>query len=103
MNRGDIYEADLPVGGRRPAAVVSRDTLIPLLTAVTVAGITGTIRGLPTEVPVGPQHGLDRDSAINCNHLATLPRARLGRYRGRLGPAELARLDHALRIAVALD
>jgi mRNA interferase MazF len=103
VNRGDIYEADLPVGGRRPAAVVSRDTLIRLLTAVTVAGITGTIRGLPTEVPVGPQHGLDRDSAINCIYLATLPKARLGRYRGRLGPAELARLDHALRIALALD
>jgi hypothetical protein len=28
---------------------------------------------------------------------------RLGRYRGRLGPGELARLDHALRIALALD
>jgi mRNA interferase MazF len=103
VNRGDIYEADLPVGGRRPAAVVSRDTLIPFLTAVTVAGITSTIRGLPTEVRVGAEHGLDRDSAINCNHLATLPKVRLGRYRGRLGPGELARLDHALRIALALD
>jgi mRNA interferase MazF len=103
VNRGDIYEADLPVGGRRPAAVVSRDTLIPLLTAVTVAGITSTIRGLPTEVPVGVEHGLDRGSAINCNHLATVPKTRLGRFRGRLGPGELARLDHALRIALALD
>ena len=103
MNRGDIYEADLPVGGGRPAAVVSRDTLIPLLTAVTVAGITSTIRGLPTEVPVGTEHGLDRDSAINCNHLATVPKTRLGRYRGRLRPGELDRLDDALRIALALD
>jgi mRNA interferase MazF len=103
VNRGDIYEAELPVGGRRPAAVVSRDTLIPLLTAVTVAGVTSTVRGLPTEVPVGTEHGLDRDSAINCNHLATLPKARLGRYRGRLGPGELAHLDDALRIALALD
>jgi mRNA interferase MazF len=103
VNRGDIYEAELPAGGRRPAAVVSRDTLIPLLTAVTVAGVTSTVRGLPTEVPVGTEHGLDRDSAINCNHLATLPKARLGRYRGRLGPGELARLDDALRIALALD
>jgi mRNA interferase MazF len=103
VNRGDIYEAELPVGDRRPAAVVSRDTLIPLLTAVTVAGVTSTVRGLPTEVPVGTEHGLDRDSAINCNHLATLPKARLGRYRGRLGPGELARLDNALRIALALD
>jgi mRNA interferase MazF len=103
VNRGDIYEADLPVGGRRPAAIVSRDTLIPLLTAVTIAGITSTIRGLPTEVPVGPQHGLDRDCVVNCNDLATLPEAWLGRYHGRLGPGELARLDEALRIALALD
>jgi mRNA interferase MazF len=103
VNRGDIYEAELPVGGRRPAAVVSRDTLIPLLTAITVAGITSTIRGLPTEVPVGSQHGLDRDCVVNCNDLATLPKARLGRHRGRLGPGELVRLDQALRIALALD
>jgi mRNA interferase MazF len=103
VNRGDIYEADLPVGGRRPAAIVSRDTLIPLLTAVTIAGITSTIRGLPTEVPVGPQHGLDRDCVVNCNDLATLPKAWLGRHRGRLGPGELARLDDALRVALALD
>jgi mRNA interferase MazF len=89
--------------GRRPAAIVSRDSLIPLLTAVTVAGITGTVRGLRTEVPVGRAHGLDHDSALNCNHLATLPKARFGRYRGRLGPAELALLDDALRIALALD
>jgi mRNA interferase MazF len=103
VNRGDIYEAVLPVGGRRPAAIVSRNTLIPLLTSVTVAGITSTVRGLPTEVPVGRAHGLERDRALNCNDLATLPKARLGRYRGRLGPGELARLDDALRIALALD
>jgi mRNA interferase MazF len=102
VNRGDIYDVELPVGGRRPAVIVSRDTLIPLLTAITVVGITSTVRGLRTEVPVGPGHGLDRDSALNCNHLATLPKARFGRYRGRLGPAELARLDDALRVALAL-
>ena len=103
MNRGDVYDAELPVGGRRPIAIVSRDTLIPLLTSVTVAAITSTVRGLPTEVPVGPAHGLDRDCAVNCNDLATLPKARLGRYRGSLGPAELARLDDSLRIVLALD
>ena len=54
-------------------------------------------------LPVGTEHGLDRDSAINCNHLATVPKTRLGRYRGRLGPGELDRLDYALRIALALD
>ncbi|HYY78581.1 MAG TPA: type II toxin-antitoxin system PemK/MazF family toxin [Actinomycetes bacterium] len=81
---------------------ISGSSSLPLLTAVTVAGITGTVRGLRTEVPVGPAHGLDRDSALNCNHLATLPKARFGRYRGRLGPAELARLDDALRVALGL-
>ena len=46
---------------------------------------------------------LGKRVAVNCNHLATLPKVRLGRYRGRLGPGELARLDHALRIALTLD
>jgi mRNA interferase MazF len=83
--------------------ILTRDSAIPVLSAVTVAAVTGTIRDLPTEVPVGPEHGLNRDSVINCDSLFTIPKSTLGRQRGELGPAELARLRSALVLALGLD
>ena len=83
--------------------IITRDRAIPVLRNVTVAGITSTIRGFPTEVSVGQEEGLARESVINCDNLFTLPKAGLGTYRGSLGPEQIARLDNALRIALGLD
>lgn len=83
--------------------VVTRDRAIPVLANVTVAAVTATVRGLPTEVPVGPEQGLLRDSAVNCDNLFTIPKRALGRLRGELDPASLDQLRAALRIALELD
>lgn len=83
--------------------IVTRDRTIPVLRNVTVVAITSTIRGLPTEVPVGRDEGLSRESVVNCDNLFTLPKDGLGRYRGSLGPEATRRLDHALRMALGLD
>ncbi|HEV8166340.1 MAG TPA: type II toxin-antitoxin system PemK/MazF family toxin [Actinomycetota bacterium] len=100
--RGEVYDVRFP-SGRRPAVVVTRERVIPYLTSVTVVQVTSTIRGLPTEVPLGREHGLDHESVVNCDNLATVPKAALARHRGTLGPVELARLRDALRLAVELD
>jgi mRNA interferase MazF len=83
--------------------ILTRDSAIPVLSAVTVAAVTGTIRDLPTEVPVGPEHGLNRASVINCDNLFTIPKSTLGRRRGELGPVELAQLRIAIVLALGLD
>jgi mRNA interferase MazF len=82
---------------------VTRDWAIPLLSNVTVAMITSNIRGLPTEVPVGRVHGLERDSAVNCDNLVTVHKSTLGRRRGELDPESLDRLRSALLIALDLE
>ena len=74
-----------------------------MLANVTVAAVTGTIRGLPTEVPLGPAHGLARECVVNCDNLFTIPKTSLGRRRGELDPESLDRLRNALRIALDLD
>jgi len=102
LNRGAIHDVDLP-SGPRPAVVVTRDRAIPLLANVTVAGVTRTVRGLPTEVPVGSRHGLGAESVVNCDNLFTIPKQALGRRRGELDPASLHRLRDALRIALDLN
>jgi mRNA interferase MazF len=83
--------------------IVTRDRAISVLANVTVAGVTATIRGLPTEVPVGGGEGLARDSVINCDNLFTVPKSSLGRRRGQLGSESLGRLRGALLIALDLE
>jgi mRNA interferase MazF len=67
---------------------------------VTVAAITGTIRGLPTEVPLGREHGLGRECVANCDNLVTVAKSSLVHRRGSLGPESLELLRSALQIAL---
>jgi mRNA interferase MazF len=83
--------------------IVTRDRAIPVLANVTVAAVTGTIRGLPTDVPLGPAHGLSRECVANCDNLFTIPKSALGARRGELDAESRERLATALRIALDLD
>jgi len=103
IQRGDVYDADFPLAGTRPAVVVTRGTALPVLSSVTVVGVTSTVRGHRAEVPLNRAEGLDHPSVANCDQLFTLPKRRLGRYRGHLGPERLRQLDDALRLALGLD
>ena len=102
MNRGDVFDADL-ASGRHPVVVITRDVAIPILANVTVAMVTSRARGFVAEVQVGSAEGLDRDCAVNCDDLSTIPKRTLTRQRGRLGPGARRHLDDALRIALDLD
>lgn len=103
MNRGDVYDVDWPGVGRHPVVVVTRQVAIPVLSNVTVALITTSVRGVRTEVPLDESHGLDRESVANCDNLLTVPKSSLAGYRGSLGLTDLGRLNDALRVALELD
>jgi mRNA interferase MazF len=83
--------------------VLTRDRAIPILANVTVAAVTGTKRGLPTEVPLGREQGLSRECVVNCDNLFTIPKKAVGRPRGELDPESVARLRTALMIALDLE
>ena len=102
MNRGEIYDVQLPEGPR-PAVVITRDRAIPILANVSIAGVTRTARGLPTEVRLGREHGVDEGCVVNCDNLFTLPKRVLGRRRGTLDRQALEELTSALRIALDLN
>jgi mRNA interferase MazF len=90
-------------GGRRPVVILTRDRAIPVLANVTVAPVTGTIRGIPTEVPLGREHGLARECVVNCDNLFTIPKQAIGHRRGELDPESVVRLGDALLIALDLE
>ena len=104
MERGQIYWARLPPPiGRRPVLLVTRTGAIAVRAAVTVAPITRTIRGIPSEVPVDRRHGLRAVSVANCDSLQTIPKDVLGRRAiGTLSTDELPALDRALRFALGI-
>ncbi len=102
--RGEVWDAHLPAVGRHPVVVLTVNPMIPRLGAVTVAVITGTRGPAPTHVPLGPDAGLTRYdvSFANVTDVQTISKGRLQKRRGRLHPAELARLDSALRTYLGL-
>ena len=72
VTRNDIVWADLgPPAGRRPVCVLTRDAAISVLTAVTCAPITRTIRGIRSEVEIGPDQGLPERRVISCDNVIT--------------------------------
>ena len=100
--RNEIYWADLgPPAGRRPVCVLTRDAAIEVLTAVTCAPITRTIRGIRSEVELGPEHGLLEVCVISCDNVITVPLVDLDDEPvGQLDETTRARLDQALRYAL---
>ena len=76
--------ASVQLDKRRPALILTRPSKLHLLTWVTVAPITSTIRGITSEVPVGVRNGLDHDSVVGCDHITTVRRSALGETSGLL-------------------
>lgn len=100
--RSDVCWADLGhPAGRRPVCILTRDAAIAVLDRVTCAPITRTIRGIASEVEVGPDQGLPTNAVINCDNLITIPIAALDPEPvGRLDAISRASLDRALRYAL---
>ena len=87
----------------RPVVVLTREAARAAMTKVTVAPITSTIKGLSSEVAVGPQNGLDHASAISVDNVVTIPATALGRTVGYLTSEQDALLARAIVLAYDLD
>lgn len=68
----------------RPALILTRASKLHLLTWVTVAPITSTVRGITSEIPVGPRNGLDHDCVVSCDNITTVRREAVGDTLGLL-------------------
>ena len=102
LRRGEIwqYRFNAP-DKRRPVLVLTRQEGLPLLRTAMVAPITSTIRGLPSEVTVGVDEGLKRDSAVNLDHVHTVEQRLLVRYAGSLPESKMRQVCRALATGCA--
>src|SRR5438034_5648704 len=104
LKRGEIWMFDFSrPDKRRPVVILSRPEVIELLHSVMVAPVTATIRGAPSEVPVGVDEGLKNNSAINLDHVQTVDKSRLKRFVGTVGAQTMAAVCKALAIAVGCN
>ncbi|WP_426571925.1 type II toxin-antitoxin system PemK/MazF family toxin [Aquihabitans sp. McL0605] len=96
--QGDIWWAEAS-DKRRPVLIVTRTEAIPVLSRVVVAPITRTIRSIPSEVPLGPEHGLSAPCVASFDNLQPIRRSFLTE---RVGHLEVDQHDEVCRAIRAM-
>jgi mRNA interferase MazF len=99
VSRGDVCWYKAP-DKKRPVLILTRDSAIVYLNAVTVAPITSTIRSIPTEVVLTQDDGLPGTCAANFDNLQTVPKSNLEDRIARLTTGRMK--EAAAAVAFAL-
>ena len=89
-----------PADKQRPVLVLTRDSAVGHLATVTVAPITSTIRGVPSEVILDIDDGMKGRCAVNLHSAVTVAQARLGRRVGSLSAQRMQEVCAALRFSL---
>lgn len=102
MKRGEIrwYKFSHP-DKKRPVLILTRNSILDYLGEVTIAPITTTIRGIPSEVFLSKTDDMPRECAINCDHLQSISKGKLGTIITTLSPSKLQEVSQA--VCFALD
>lgn len=103
VSRGDVYWAETPEEGRRPALILTRNEAIPVLRKVTVAFLTTRIRDIPTEVRLGTEDGLPKECVVNLDNLRQVSRSLLSEPITTLSGPRMHEVCKALAIATGCD
>ncbi len=84
----------------RPVLILTRDSVLEYLGEVTVAPITSTVRDIPSEVFLSKVDGVSRNCAVNCDHLQTVSKGKIGSLITSLPSARMADVGRAIRFAL---
>lgn len=104
LSWGDIRLVEFGAPDKtRPAVVLTRDSAISFLNAVTVVPVTRTVRGIPTEVSLGVPQGLKEPCVATLDAVQTVSKHRIGRLVGSLDRSRREELRAALLFALGLD
>ena len=96
MTRGEVWWVEDPGAGRRPHLVLTRDAAIPVRHNVLAVPATTSIRGIPTEVALGPADGMPKDCVLSVDSATLLPKSFFVEPICTLGLAQMERVCRAL-------
>jgi len=101
MKHGEIrwYKFARP-DKKRPILILTRDSVLEYLGEVTIVPITTTIRNIPSEVFLSKADGMLRNCAVNCDHLQTVSKGKIGSLITSLSPAKINAVGRAIRFAL---
>ena len=101
MKRGEIrwYKFVRP-NKRRPVLILTRDSVLEYLGEVTIAPITSTVRNIPSEVFLSRRDGMSIDCAVNCDHVQTVSKGKIGALITTLPASKMVDVGHAIRFAL---
>lgn len=104
VERGEIRLCRFPPPDKaRPVLILTRSSAIGYLARVTIAPITSTIRGVPSEVTIGEDDGMKQPCAVNLHNVVTVAKDRIGRRTAQLGDERMREVCRALDFALGCD
>jgi len=105
VKQGDVYWYTFRAPDkRRPVLILTRSSAIPFLTGITVAAITTTVRGIPSEVLLSPdEDGIFADCAVNTDNIQTIQKANLGTFMTQLSPERMREVRAAIEFSLGFD
>jgi mRNA interferase MazF len=106
--RGDVRLFQFAPPGKKkdkksPVLVLTRNSAIGYLSTVTVAPITSTIRGVPSEVILDEEDGMKAPCAVNLHNAITVSQERLGKRLAQLRSMRMNEVCAALRFSLGCD
>jgi mRNA interferase MazF len=102
--RGDVrLYSFAPPDKKRPVVVLTRDSAIAYLSTVTVAPITSSIRGVPSEIVLNEEDGMKASCAVNLHNAVTVSQDRLGKREAHLSAMRMNEICAALRFSLGCD
>ncbi len=103
MTQGEIrWYKFKPPDKKRPVVILTRNSIIEYLSEVTIAPITSTIRDIPSEVYLSRSDGMPIDCAINCDHIQTVSKSKIGLIITKLSTEKSKELKKAVSFALGL-
>lgn len=101
MKHGEIrWYKFQPPDKKRPVLILTRDSVLDYLGEVTIAPITTTVRNIPSEVLLTKADGMSRECAVNCDHLQTIAKGKIGALITALPSTKMVEVGRAIRFAL---
>ncbi len=103
MRRGEVrWYKFHPPDKRRPVVILTRNSIIEYLGELTVAPVTTTIRDIPTQVVLSEHDGMARQCAIDCDHIQTVAKGKIGPTITTLHADRMEEVGQAVAFALEL-
>ncbi len=101
MKHGEIrwYKFTHP-DKKRPVLILTRNSVLEYLGEVTIAPITSGVRDIPSEVFLSKADGMPHACAVNCDHLQTVPKGKIGSLITILSQSKMDDVGEAIRFAL---